>query len=78
MHCNDYVSEKFWRNSLTQFMVPIVYGPHPDDVKVDSVVRNSYLLYIFSGWHRHILTFTWRTTTHHTSSRNISIIWIKI
>ena len=46
MHCNDYVSEKFWRNSLTQFMVPIVYGPHPDDVKVYSVVRNScrYLL----------------------------------
>lgn len=33
MHCNDYLSEKFWRNSLTQFMVPIVYGPHPDDVK---------------------------------------------
>ena len=32
-HCNDYISEKFWRNSLGQGAVPIVYGPHPDDVK---------------------------------------------
>ena len=34
MHCNDYLSEKFWRNSLHQGLVPVVYGPHPDDVKV--------------------------------------------
>ena len=33
MHCNDYVSEKFWRNSLHEGAVPIVFGPHPDDVK---------------------------------------------
>ena len=32
-HCNDYISEKFWRNSLAQGLVPIVSGPHPDDVK---------------------------------------------
>ena len=34
IHCNDYLSEKFWRNSLAQGLVPVVYGPHPDDVKV--------------------------------------------
>ena len=33
IHCNDYISEKFWRNSLGQGLVPIVSGPHPDDVK---------------------------------------------
>ena len=25
-------SEKFWRNSLDQGLVPIVSGPHPDDL----------------------------------------------
>jgi len=33
LHCNDYISEKFWRNSLYNLAVPIVYGPHVDDVK---------------------------------------------
>ena len=33
LHCRDYVSEKFWRNSLTNGLVPVVYGPHPDDVR---------------------------------------------
>ena len=32
IHCNDYISEKFWRNSLDQGLVPIVFGPHPDDL----------------------------------------------
>ena len=32
IHCNDYISEKFWRNSLNQGLVPIVFGPHPDDM----------------------------------------------
>ena len=33
IHCKDYISEKFWRNSFMGFMVPIVFGPHPADVK---------------------------------------------
>ena len=33
IHCNDYVSEKFWRNSLLQGSVPIVFGPHRSDVE---------------------------------------------
>lgn len=33
LHCNDYMSEKFWRNSLNTGAVPVIYGPHPDDVK---------------------------------------------
>lgn len=41
-HCNDYVSEKFWRNSLGQGAVPIVYGPHPDDVK-EMAPEHSYI-----------------------------------
>ena len=28
VHCNDYISEKFWRNSLGTGAVPVVYGPH--------------------------------------------------
>ena len=34
IHCNDYMSEKVWRNSLEQGLVPVIYGPHPDDVEV--------------------------------------------
>ena len=35
IHCNGYISEKVWRNSLDQGIVPIIYGPHQDDVKVN-------------------------------------------
>lgn len=42
IHCNDYLSEKFWRNSLAQGLVPVVYGPHPDDVKA-MAPPNSYI-----------------------------------
>ena len=33
IHCNGYISEKFWRNALKVFTVPVVFGPHKDDVK---------------------------------------------
>lgn len=42
MHCNDYVSEKFWRNSLHEGAVPIVFGPHPDDVR-EMAPEKSYI-----------------------------------
>lgn len=32
-HCKDYLSEKFWVNSLQYERVPIVSGAHPEDVK---------------------------------------------
>ena len=32
IHCTDYISEKFWRNSLTATLVPVVFGPHYLDV----------------------------------------------
>ena len=35
IHCNGYISEKVWRNSLDQGLVPIIYGPHQTDVKVN-------------------------------------------
>ena len=41
-HCNDYISEKFWRNGLNEGFVPIVFGPHPDDVK-KVAPPNSYI-----------------------------------
>jgi len=41
-HCNDYISEKFWRNALGEGLVPIVYGPHEDDVKAVAP-PNSYI-----------------------------------
>lgn len=33
IHCPDYMSEKVWRNSLLQGLVPVIYGPHRDDVR---------------------------------------------
>lgn len=42
IHCNDYMSEKVWRNSLEQGLVPVIYGPHPDDVKA-MAPPNSYI-----------------------------------
>ena len=42
LHCNDYISEKFWRNSLQNDLVPIVFGPHKDDVK-NLAPPNSYI-----------------------------------
>ena len=41
-HCKDYLSEKFWTNSLLYERVPIVSGPHPDDVKA-LAPKNSYI-----------------------------------
>ena len=41
-HCKDYVSEKLWRNSLGQGLVPVVYGSHPADVK-EMAPKNSYI-----------------------------------
>ena len=32
IHCRDYLSEKFWRNSLGQGLVPVVYGTLKADV----------------------------------------------
>lgn len=42
IHCNDYLSEKFWRNSLGAGAVPVVYGAHPEDVKAVAP-PNSYI-----------------------------------
>ena len=42
IHCNDYISEKFWRNSLKNDLVPIVFGPHKNDVK-NLAPPNSYI-----------------------------------
>ena len=41
-HCTDYVSEKFWRNSFGNSLIPIVYGPHPADVAAIAP-PNSYI-----------------------------------
>lgn len=42
VHCTDYMSEKFWRNSIRQGIVPVVSGTHPDDVKA-MAPPNSYI-----------------------------------
>ena len=42
IYCNDYISEKFWRNSLGSGAVPVVFGPHPDDVR-EMAPPNSYI-----------------------------------
>ncbi|CBY40763.1 unnamed protein product [Oikopleura dioica] len=40
VHCNDYISEKFWRNALANGAVPIVFGPHRDDVAKIAPVKS--------------------------------------
>ena len=42
IHCNDYISEKFWRNALGGGAVPVVFGPHKDDV-IKVAPKNSYI-----------------------------------
>ena len=42
IHCNDYISEKLWRNSLQTGAVPIIFGPHRDDV-LEMAPPNSYI-----------------------------------
>ena len=42
IHCNDYLTEKFWRNSLGAGAIPVVYGTHPDDVRAVAP-PNSYI-----------------------------------
>ena len=31
-HCKDYTSEKLWLNALYSGAVPVIFGPHKDDV----------------------------------------------
>jgi len=47
VHCTDYMSEKFWRNSLRQGLVPIVSG-----MKVFQKIRFALFAWI------HLATFT--------------------
>lgn len=42
IHCRDYLSEKFWRNSLEAELVPIVFGVHREDIKA-LAPPNSYI-----------------------------------
>ena len=42
IHCNDYISEKFWKNSLSTNLVPIVYGPAKEDVAAVAP-KNSFI-----------------------------------
>ena len=32
LHCKDYITEKLWYNSLYSGAVPVIFGPHKDDV----------------------------------------------
>jgi hypothetical protein len=32
-HCNDIISEKFWRNAIAQDLVPVVFGPKRADIE---------------------------------------------
>lgn len=34
VHCNDYISEKFWNNAYFSHLVPIVFGPKKEDVEL--------------------------------------------
>ena len=44
LHCNDYISEKFWRNALGNGAVPIVYGPHING----KLKKKFFLIYLVS------------------------------
>ena len=42
VHCPNYVTEKFWKNSLEAGLVPIVWGPTKQDV-LDVAPPNSFI-----------------------------------
>ena len=42
MHCSDYITEKFWINSLRSGVVPIVWGPSKSDV-IEVAPENSFI-----------------------------------
>ena len=42
VHCPDYITEKFWRNSIKAGLVPIVWGPTKKDV-LDVAPPHSFL-----------------------------------
>ena len=42
VHCPDYITEKFWRNSIKAGLVPIVWGPTKQDV-LDVAPPNSFI-----------------------------------
>ncbi|CAK8685135.1 unnamed protein product [Clavelina lepadiformis] len=42
LHCPDYITEKFWRNSLESGLVPVVWGPTKQHV-LDVAPPNSFI-----------------------------------
>ena len=43
IHCTDYISEKFWRNSLKTGAVPVVFGPHKESILTMKMIKMTRL-----------------------------------
>ena len=73
IHCTDYVSEKFWRNSLRAGAVPIVYGPNKDKVLATfqlflNQCPEPTTRKMFNKWHHRIALFLLKTS-------KVQLIW---
>ncbi|XP_076823058.1 4-galactosyl-N-acetylglucosaminide 3-alpha-L-fucosyltransferase 9-like isoform X1 [Clavelina lepadiformis] len=88
MHCRDYISEKFWDNSLKSDSVPIVMGPVREDLlkvaPIDSYIYAEdydsaaelvqYLLYLDENEEEYRKYFRWREDMSLTDDKMIATI----
>ena len=51
LHCKDYISEKLWYNALYSGTVPVIFGPHKDDVEAVLPPKSYILVEDYSDYH---------------------------
>ena len=51
MHCKGYITEKLWYNALYSGTVPVIFGPHKDDVAAVLPPKSYILVEDYSDYH---------------------------
>ena len=86
-HCRDYITEKFWDNSLLKGTVPIVMGPVKEDVLKVAPLNSfifaedftspaklaEYLLYLDRNENEYRKFFRWREDKSMTDEKMIEL-----
>ncbi|XP_076807335.1 4-galactosyl-N-acetylglucosaminide 3-alpha-L-fucosyltransferase 9-like isoform X2 [Clavelina lepadiformis] len=88
LHCKDYITEKFWQNSLKNGVVPIVWGPTKEDIlsvaPLDSFIfaenfespaeLAKYLKFLDENDEEYRKYFKWREDETMTDERMVEMI----
>ena len=88
LHCKDYITEKFWKNSLENGVVPIVWGPTKEDIlsvaPLDSFIfaedfespaeLAKYLKFLDENDEEYRKYFKWREDETMTDERMVEMI----